>query len=80
MKCLHEEDIEYGDAMEVTENLRAIQILCSWCGGVGTQIEQQDDTDPDHWYSIGEMWHELHHYYADHYIKERKYKGIGVKK
>lgn len=77
-KCKHEEDIDYGKAIQVADNLRAIHIMCVYCGAVGTQIEQQDETDSDHWYSIAEMWHELKDYYADNFIKVQNYKAIGV--
>lgn len=80
MSCKHEEDIDYGKSIDITDNVRAIQILCVWCGAVGTQIEQRDEIDTEHWYSIAETWHELKDYYANSFIKERKYKGIGVNK
>lgn len=78
--CPHEGDIEYGKSIDITDTKRAIQILCSECGAVGTQIEEQDNDDQDHFEPIGEMWHELPDYYANRYINERNYKGIGVQR
>lgn len=69
MKCPHEDDLNYGKHLEIDETHHILHMMCAECGAVGSMLEERDMNEPDHWYELGEIWHEPSDYFNDEIAK-----------